>query len=80
MSKKVKESTLRKELINMVLDFTPDELLDCVFDYGNGEFNTSEIDWDVCGGHQAIGIETLPEGEPRDPADKVFRVGYPPTP
>jgi len=67
MNKKiVKESTLRKQLLNMVLDFTQNELLDMVFDVGNGEFQICDVDWDVAGGHQAIGIETLPKGVNRD--------------
>jgi len=46
MNKKiVKESTLRKQLLNMVLDFTQNELLDMVFDVGNGEFQICDVDW-----------------------------------
>lgn len=63
---KIKESTLRKLLINRVLDLDAPDLVGLVNEYGLGSYATFEVDWDVKGGHQAIGIETLPNGEERD--------------
>ena len=74
--KKTKESTLRKQLINRVLDYTPVELLNEVCRLQIGIYINKDIDWDVTGGHQAIGIETLPAGEKRDPIDKSYKIGY----
>lgn len=64
--KRIKESTLRKQLINRILDYTKVELLNEIFRIKLGIYISAEVDWDVVGGHQAIGIETLPEGVSRD--------------
>lgn len=80
MNKLVKESTLRKQLMNRVLNYTPVELLNEICRLGLGIYINVDVDWDVRGGHQAIGIETLPAGEPRDLVDKVFKIGCSPTP
>jgi len=63
MTKKlIKESTLRKQLLNMVLDFTQNELLDMVFDVGNGEFQICDVDWDILRGRSML-TKFLPDEE-----------------
>lgn len=52
--KKIKESTLRKILINRVLDFPPEKLLRVLISSRIGEYTRDEIDWDIQDGRRKI--------------------------
>lgn len=52
--KKIKESILRKILINRVLDFPPEKLLRVLISSRIGEYTRDEIDWDIQDGRRKI--------------------------
>lgn len=62
MIKKIRESTLRKRLMNRVLDLTPVELLNEYCKSQLGIYINADVDWDVLRGHSIL-TKFLPDEE-----------------